>query len=306
MRVFEWIHDYLPEELKRLPFLDSGFYMERFSDFYKEPGSDALFKKYQIPHKRNFFEITLVIRESTNVNIGGITYSGTTNALELVSPYQVFSMDYGSVLQKVNSLKHDEVYTIFFKPSFLNPARQSYEIQNDFPFFKLHTMPAYQLSTEQMRAFSRIVEAMYEEAKYPKGCSIQILQSYLQILLYMIKQEVQNEVVSISNNRFELITSKFEQLISTHSGVFLSIGDYASRLNISPIYLSECVKKATGKSAQQVLIDYRILFAKALLHQVGRSITEIAQEIGFSEVTNFTKFFKKNTGLTPNQFRNRK
>jgi len=301
MKVFEEIYDYLPEEMRNLPFVESGFYIQRFSDFDIE--SEKIYEKYQTAHKRNFFEITLAIKESININIGGTSYCGTKNFLELVSPFQLFSIDSTPLLKEKEAAEYDETYTILFKPCFFKPARQAYEIQNEFPFFNIHTTPRYQLSAKEMSELSPIIEAMYIEAKHPKTYSYQILESYFKILLYMIKQIAQSEVKNISNNRFDTVTSKFEQIISINGSNFTSVAQYASQLNISSIYLSECVKKSTGKSAQQVLIDYKTLYIKSLLHQTDKPISEIAMEIGFSEVTNFTKFFKRNTGLTPNQFR---
>ncbi|AUC23210.1 MULTISPECIES: AraC family transcriptional regulator [Polaribacter] len=76
-------------------------------------------------------------------------------------------------------------------------------------------------------------------------------------------------------------------------------------MNISPIYLTECFKKATGKSAQKIIIDYKILYAKTLLHQMDKSVAEVAYALGFNEVANFNQFFKRNLGITATQFRNK-
>ncbi|MDN3620187.1 helix-turn-helix domain-containing protein [Polaribacter undariae] len=76
-------------------------------------------------------------------------------------------------------------------------------------------------------------------------------------------------------------------------------------MNISPIYLTECFKKATGKNAQKIIIDYKILYAKTLLHQMDKSVAEVAYALGFNEVANFNQFFKRNLGITATQFRNK-
>ncbi len=85
----------------------------------------------------------------------------------------------------------------------------------------------------------------------------------------------------------------------------MSVKEYASQMNISPIYLTECFKKATGKSAQKIIIDYKILYAKTLLHQMDKSVAEVAYALGFNEVANFNQFFKRNLGITATQFRNK-
>jgi AraC-like DNA-binding protein len=97
--------------------------------------------------------------------------------------------------------------------------------------------------------------------------------------------------------------SRFEHAILSSGNTFLSVNEYAAIMNISPIYLTECVKKATGKSAQKIIIDYKIQYAKTLLYQMEKPITDIAEVLGFNEVANFNQFFKRNTGITATQFR---
>lgn len=84
---------------------------------------------------------------------------------------------------------------------------------------------------------------------------------------------------------------KFRQQILSSNNRYYAVIEYASQMNISPIYLTECVKKATGKSAQKVLIDYKMLYAKTLLQQIDKSVAEIAYVLGFNEIANFNQFF---------------
>lgn len=107
-------------------------------------------------------------------------------------------------------------------------------------------------------------------------------------------------------NRFDTIMSKFEQVILNSNHQFLSVKEYASQMNISPIYLTECVKKATGKSAQKIIIDYKILYVKTLLYQMNKSVADVAYALGFNEVANLNQFFKRNLGVTATQFRNKR
>lgn len=62
-------------------------------------------------------------------------------------------------------------------------------------------------------------------------------------------------------------------------------------------------QKNSGKPAKQVLIDFQLLKSKSLLKQSNMSIKEIAFKLGYEDVTNFTKFLKKNLGITPKAFR---
>ncbi|MFW2476988.1 MAG: helix-turn-helix domain-containing protein [Sediminibacterium sp.] len=77
-------------------------------------------------------------------------------------------------------------------------------------------------------------------------------------------------------------------------------------MNTSPKYLTECVKNATGKSVQKIIIDNKMLYVKMLLHQMDKSAAEVAYAIDFDEVANFNQFSKLNMGMTATHFRNKK
>ncbi|MEO9892621.1 helix-turn-helix domain-containing protein, partial [Aurantibacter sp.] len=167
------------------------------------------------------------------------------------------------------------------------------------------TIPIYQTTNEDFKGILPIAQELYDESRSTALNNREIVRSLLLILLYKVKRATQNNKGIVTTNRFDSIMSKFEQQILKGNNRFLSVVEYASQMNISPIYLTECTKKATGKSAQKIIIDYKILFAKTLLHQMDKSVAEIAYELDFNEVANFNQFFKRNVGITASQFRNR-
>jgi cysteinyl-tRNA synthetase len=79
---------------------------------------------------------------------------------------------------------------------------------------------------------------------------------------------------------------------------------YASELSISYKHLNEVCKQVVKVTAKSFINNYVILEAKRMLVSTSLSVKEIAFAIGFSEPTNFLKYFKKHTSLTPVEFRN--
>jgi AraC-like DNA-binding protein len=223
-----------------------------------------------------------------------------TNGLAIVSPFQTIS--YGHNDREDN----DEGYVINFKASIFENFSQVYEVQNEFPFFKIHTFPLYYLSDTDFKELRPIAAEMYKEATGNKKHSLEIIRALLLLFLYKVKRITQNNEGIVTVNRFDKIMSKFEHAILSSGNQFLSVNEYAAKMHISPIYLTECVKKATGKSAQKVIIDYKIQYAKTLLYQMDKPIADIADALGFNEVANFNQFFKRNTGMTASQFRKKR
>lgn len=306
MEVFRNIKEYFIDGSKDLSAYSENFNIFSFEELRKNENEGVLNTKYITPHKRDFFEIAIIESMIAPANIAEQSFSNVVNCLGVVSPFQVVSYGkYGINSKDIESEKM-KGFVIYFKPSFFASLHQPYEIQNEFPFFKIHTSPLYKLMEHELTEFLEIANHIYRESKELKVNSTEVVRSLLLVLMYKIKRITMKDNNVINVNRFETILAKFENLIHSEKSHFYSVNEYAKQLNISAIYLTECIKKATGKSAQQVIIEYKLIYAQTILMQMNKSISEIGYELGFSEVSNFTKFFKRNTGITPKQFRNKK
>jgi AraC-like DNA-binding protein len=297
MKIYDNVKTYFLNNNDDINDYSNRFYIKSISE--RNANEKKPDDKLSEPHKRDFFEIAILARHTKNIKIGEQTFNKMTNGLAIVSPFQTIS--YG----KNNRDDNDEGYVINFKSSIFENLNQTYEVQNQFPFFKIHTFPLYYLSEDDFAEILPIAEEMYQEAISNKIHSLEIVRALLIIFLYKIKRITQNNEGIVTVNRFDKITSKFEHAILSSDNKFLSVNEYASKMNISPIYLTECVKKTTGKSAQKIIIDYKVQYAKTLLYQIEKSISEVAYALDFNEVPNFNQFFKRNTGMTATQFRNK-
>lgn len=297
MKIYKNIKNYFLNDDDSINDYNNQFYIRHIQTDkakHKKPGIE-----YIEPHKRDFFEIAVLIRNTKHIQIGTQTLPTMKSSLAIVSPFQ--TIKYAN--KRPNETDDDDGYIICFKASIFDRLNQSYELLNEFPFFKIHTLPVYHLSEKDFAEILPIAREMYREAGSQKPHSLEIIRSLLFIFLYKVGRITHNNEGIVTVTRFDEIMAKFEHVLLSGNNTFLSVNEYASKLNISPIYLSECVKKATGKSAQRVIIDYKILHAKTLLRQMNKSISETAEELGFQEAANFNQFFKRNTGMTATQFR---
>ncbi|MCM1519260.1 MAG: helix-turn-helix domain-containing protein [Lachnoclostridium sp.] len=81
-----------------------------------------------------------------------------------------------------------------------------------------------------------------------------------------------------------------------------SVTFYASKLFISPKYLSLIIKEATGRSAAELIDEFVILEAKNLLRFSGKNIQQVAYELNFPNQSSFGKYFKHLTGMSPSEY----
>lgn len=105
------------------------------------------------------------------------------------------------------------------------------------------------------------------------------------------------------NNRYGAITSRFKALLSAGYRTIKSPSQYASQLNISPVYLNEAVKKTTGMSVSNCIRNEIITQAKRLLFYTNMNVKEISGELGYEDYAYFTRLFTKVSALSPIQFR---
>ncbi len=106
-----------------------------------------------------------------------------------------------------------------------------------------------------------------------------------------------------SGYAYSRLIRKALEIIRTEYAQELSLTDLAERLDTNPNYLSQLFKSNTGKTFTQHLLDARIGEAKRLLSDTTLRIYQICDEIGYADQSYFSRIFKMETGMSPNEYR---
>ena len=106
-------------------------------------------------------------------------------------------------------------------------------------------------------------------------------------------------------NRAKIITSDFIILLNTNINQKKGVEYFAKKLNITPKHLISSVKTITKETPRKMIDKIILSEAKKTLSKKEISVQEIADSLGFSDASAFTKFFKRNQGETPKAYRNR-
>lgn len=93
------------------------------------------------------------------------------------------------------------------------------------------------------------------------------------------------------------------QIIEREYNRDLSLSDIAQRLSVTEQYLSKLFKKETGKNFKEYLTDIKLNKAKEYLYNTDISITSISEKVGYNNIKQFGRMFKKMEGITPVQYR---
>ena len=133
----------------------------------------------------------------------------------------------------------------------------------------------------------------------------------LEMLVFLLRllecKEIQHNTSTNAGNRNTCrIFMQFKKLVDEKYQSLHKVHEYAKLLNMSSKHLTECVKKSTKESPLEIINQRLILQSKRLLHFSVLRIKEIAFTLGFIDTSHFVKFFKKNTGMTPSEYKQMK
>ncbi|KAF2513624.1 AraC family transcriptional regulator [Flavobacterium zhairuonense] len=245
------------------------------------------------PSKHSCHTLIFVESGSHKMNLGFEEYTTVPNEIIVVPAGQVFSIE--------NIYNTYDGYICQFHPDILIGKYGSRELLNDFDFLKISGNPKVHLSDEDVPFIATILKRLQKEYTDTRVANLNIVQTYLIALFYEMNKNSVTASKGIS--AAEIITNKFKELIHLHIKTHHQVNYYASLLNVSPNHLNKCVKTTTGKSAVKWIDENILLEAKYLLFQTTLSISEIAAQVGHEDQSYFSRFFKKQEGISPTRYR---
>lgn len=107
----------------------------------------------------------------------------------------------------------------------------------------------------------------------------------------------------VKSYRVRELFNRFMMLLERDYKISRDVNYYAEKMNISSKYLTNIVNQVTGHTPKTIIDQYVILQLKMHLKRTTQSIKEMAWEFHFADVSFFCRYFKKHTGLTPQQIR---
>jgi AraC family transcriptional activator of pobA len=245
------------------------------------------------PFKKDFYFISFV----TNAGNTAIQYDQNNESqldsfLVCQSPGHIYSW------HRDNQV---EGYLIYFKRELFSFFRPN--LEKEFPFFDVFHTNFFRINRTTYRkyepGFQRVFEAYQDESRHA------IAAVCLLELLYELKEftRAASQWTQGFSTPQELLLQQFIQLINNYYLEKRTVEEYASLMNITAKHLSQVVKQASGKNALAFITDRLVAEAKTLIQYTTLDIAEIAWQLNFSDPANFGKFFKKQTGITPLEFR---
>lgn len=234
---------------------------------------------------------------------GCSNYDYEEGTLIFVAPNQVYGFE--DKTQK----RQGKGKALLFHPDLIQETALGRNIK-EYSFFSYEVNEALHLSTRE-RA---IIEDCFEKIGYELEHAIDahsktLIVSYIELFLNYSKRFYERQFITRSYVNKDVL-SRFEKVLNDYfssdkpSEIGLpSVSYCAEKLFLSPNYLGDLLKKETGKSAQEHIHLKLLEVAREKIFDPGKSISEIAYELGFKYPQHFTRMFKKELGVSPVEFR---
>lgn len=165
--------------------------------------------------------------------------------------------------------------------------------------------PAYHLTDEQYRQIGEAFDLLQTVSSIGKHYREEMMRNVLYTLL-MMRYEFAPIPTDGQQNANRQLSSRFKEAVIEHHHKSHEVSFYARMFYLSPKYFSTLIKEETGIGAKEWIENYVALQAKQLLHTHPElSIQQIAERLGFSEPSSFSRFFKTQTSMSPLEYRGR-
>lgn len=246
---------------------------------------------------------SIILKDGTcGMQYGRNKYDFEEGVLQFIAPNQII---------RSNDSHTPSSYGFFlvFHPDLIRNFDLGKRIKK-YSFFNYGVHEALHLSQKEEDTLMEIVNNIKEELRMNiDKHSQEVLVTNIQLLLNYSQRFYERQFITRTNSSSDVV-SKVEMLIQEYYEKKLHLEQgtpspeyFAEKVNYSNTYLSDMLKKETGKSTKDHIDEHIIELAKNELAQSNKTVNEIAYDLGFNYPHYFSRLFKKKTGESPNVYR---
>ncbi len=197
-----------------------------------------------------------------------------------------------------------QVYSVLAEESMTLDTSAAYNLVRlaYLPVVKLHQPKMTLTADAAERLVGRITDimkCMHSDHLYKREV-VRMLYNIFLLDLHDIQEHA--SVAEQSSHRVEELFMAFIQLLPRHFTDHHDVAFYASRLSISPVYLSRIVRQVCGRTVIDYVNQFLLMEASYLLRTSSLSVTQIADRLHFSDTASFSRFFSRLKGLSPKEY----
>jgi len=238
-------------------------------------------------HTHPFTELFYVVDGKGEFNIQGQRFPVKANDFVIINP----QVEHTELSSPDEPLEYIVLGINGLSFSNLTPVSEG---GHPFSFFNLR---------DEQKDILRYLNAMVQEATSQQMSYELVCHNLLEILLIKILRHQHFDLEVGKQSKATKDISFIKHYLETYYHESIQLEDLASMTHLSRFYISHSFKKEIGMSPMEYLIAIRIKESKILLRTTNYSISQVADIVGFTTPTYFSKQFRKSTGISPTDYR---
>lgn len=247
------------------------------------------------PFRSRHFSVIIIIQGVLDLKVNLFEYHLEPRDIIIIPPSAIREMNW----------KMDQAHfiSLLFTPDFLRTSGILDKNLNVANFMKEGLVPyskAEQPDLDILVQLTGIISSLMDN-KTQHGNNLEIIRNLFKAVLLKVKQYY--DEMETDPELSGTIIYRFINLLSEHHLSQREVSFYSQKLHIHEKYLSQLLKKKTGKTARQFITEMVILEAKVLLDDRLLSVKQIADLLNFENPFHFSRFFKQYAGIPPTQYR---
>lgn len=246
------------------------------------------------------FSIIMVSKGELLVTIDYLPYRMMQN--------MALSLTYRHLLNSISVSHNAKGYYVMFSKELMNEmALQLITVPKEHLMYRrLH--PITKLDPKEYTLLSDIIERLRHNIRrknhhFHRSMVMNEAGNFLMEMIDIGMQQMGGLPKDYKASHNEELALKFMHLVVAHGKEWNEVSQYSTELCVTPVYLSRAIKAVSGKTVMEWINETRMSEAKILLRRPTLSIQEISEELHFSDQSAFGKFFKKQTGISPLEYR---
>lgn len=245
-------------------------------------------------HFHNAYELLFVKKGNMRININGRVYDGSPGSVFVIGRFEEHELE-------ARSAEYERWYVILdatHVEQLITERRLLAPLRNRGADFchRIDVSPF-------IDRFTVLFRHLLEEYEHPADCAELMQISLITELLILLRRA--DPASGQAEKAIPGSVLAVQTYIENHFAEPVSITELAGKVFMTACHLSHCFKSATGYSPKQYLVLCRIAYAKDLLASTDLPVSEVALRAGYSDVNNFIRTFRKESGLTPLRYRER-
>lgn len=161
------------------------------------------------------------------------------------------------------------------------------------------------LSTERFEKIGVLLKTIYDEFNQKQDRYKEVVKAGLEIIFIELVRQSNNpnNMANVAKIYIQERLEEFKDLLEKNIHTKKQVIDYAEMLNMTPYQLNAITKASLKKTVSELINEHIVLEAKRMLIGTNKQVNQVADMLGYDDPSYFIRFFKKQTKLTPEAFR---